>query len=73
MARRPRSIAALFGIHEYESDWLFTPDAYLTHEGKVAEREVARRIERFVAGKEFAPLEDGMGNNLIGRFPPSWA
>jgi hypothetical protein len=49
--------AALFDISLMEAELLFLPDAYPRglRKGAKAERAVAKRIRRFVAGKEEAP------------------
>jgi hypothetical protein len=48
-----RAVSLLFNIEEYEADWLFLPDEYLSRQRKGARGElaVAARIRAFVAGK----------------------
>lgn len=65
----------LFGLHEYEVDWLFTNDGYIddglpTTEAE-GERAVAERLKDFANGKIFAPIP----NSLIdkGRWAPDHA
>lgn len=65
----------LFGIHEYEADWLFTADSYeedglptMEAEGEIA---VANRLIDFANGKVFAPIPEDMAK--AGRWAPSYA
>jgi hypothetical protein len=52
------SAAALFDISINEVEWLFVyAYGYENQEGAVSEREVARRIRHFVAGKEAPPKD----------------
>lgn len=70
--------AHLFGLHLYETRWLFMATSYerdnLPTTEAAGERAVAKRLKDFVSGKVFAPLHSpDFDATVIGRFAPAHA